>query len=43
MSLRVNTDCDDDSQDNHCFYNVDPQGSLRESQNSIRFHHDFTH
>lgn len=43
ISLHVNADCDDNSKDNHCFYDVNPQCPLRESQNNIRFHHDFTH
>jgi len=43
MSLRVNADCDDNSKDNRRFDDVDPQYSLRESQNNIRFRHDFTH
>jgi hypothetical protein len=42
MSLRVNADCDDNSKHNRCFYDVDPQCSLSESQNNIRFRHDFT-
>jgi hypothetical protein len=42
MSLRVNTDCNDNSKDYRCFYNVDPQCSLRESQNNICRRHDFT-
>ena len=42
MSLRVNADGDNNSKDNHRFYNVDPQCPLRESQDNIGFHHDFT-
>ena len=42
MNLRVNADCDNNSKDNRCFYDVDPQCSLRESQNNIPFRHGLT-
>jgi hypothetical protein len=41
-SNRVNADCDNDGEDNRCFYNVNPHCALRESQNSISCRHDFT-
>jgi hypothetical protein len=43
MSLGVNTDGDNNSKDNRCFYDVDPQCALRKSQNNICCRHDFTH
>ena len=42
MSLRVKAECDDNSKDNRCFHDVNPQCPLRKSQNNIRFRHDFT-
>ena len=39
MNLRVKADCNNNSKDNRRFYDVDPQCSLRESQNNIRFRH----
>jgi hypothetical protein len=41
-SNRVNADCDNDGEDNRCFYNVNPHCALRESQNNISCRHDFT-
>jgi hypothetical protein len=38
----MSADRDDNRKNNHCFYHVEPQRSLRESQNDIRFRHDFT-
>ena len=43
MSLGVNADGNNNSKDNRCFYDVDPQCTLRESQNNIRCRHNFTH
>jgi len=42
MSLRVSADRENNNKDNHRLYDINPQRSLRESQNNIRFHHDFT-
>jgi hypothetical protein len=42
MSLLVNADCDNNAKDNGRLYDVEPQCTLRESENDIRCRHNFT-